>query len=71
MRIAYSIQATDEDTDTLIAGISAYSLESLEEQLHKIEGAVKRYEKESPEAIEEQERKYGEERMQLDLDLQD
>jgi len=42
MKFRYTASVTDEDTDEVIAVVSAYSMESLEEQLRKLEHAVER-----------------------------
>ena len=45
LKINFELVATDEHNEEVIGRIQAYSLESLEEQLHKIEKAVERYKK--------------------------
>ncbi len=36
MRISYELSVTEEESGKLLATINAYSLESLEEQFHKV-----------------------------------
>lgn len=42
-KIIYFLTATDDETGEDIGSIDAFSLESIQEQMHKIETSVKRY----------------------------
>lgn len=44
MQYEYILVLRDTENDEVLAEISAFSMSSLEEQFHKLDGAQKRYE---------------------------
>lgn len=44
MNYKFVLVVLNEDTEEIVGKVETLSLESLQEQLHKVEGAIKRYE---------------------------